>query len=73
MTTMHIRRPLRRARGSQWYRDRSDRGQGTFCGGAEGLYDIPARERQPVRYELPGTDRVVCAACSTAREREAGR
>lgn len=37
----HIRKPLRPSRGNQFYRDKSDRGQGTYCGAPEGYKDIP--------------------------------
>lgn len=41
MTTLsHIRRPLRRARGSQWYRDKGDRSTGTWCGAPDTRHDI---------------------------------
>jgi hypothetical protein len=62
---MHIRRPLRAARGNQFYRDKSDRGQGTYCGAAETAYDIPASERKPLGYEIDG--RTVCAHCLKER------
>ena len=39
-TIFHIRKPLRPARGSQFYKDRSNRGQGTYCGAPETQWDI---------------------------------
>ena len=45
MTGFHIRRPLRKARGTQYYRDRSDRGQGTYCGLPETDRDIGPNDR----------------------------
>lgn len=39
-TTYHIRRPRRPARGNQFYRDRSHRSQGTYCGAVETQYDV---------------------------------
>lgn len=38
--TVHIRRPPRPAGGNSFYRDKSFRGQGTYCGAAETLIDI---------------------------------
>jgi hypothetical protein len=40
MITSHIRRPLRRARGSQWYRDKGDRSTGTWCGAPDTRDDV---------------------------------
>ena len=39
----HIRRQLRKQQGSQYYKDRSNRGQGTYCGEAETIYDVNTR------------------------------
>ena len=56
--TFHIRRPLREARGSQFYRDRSDRGQGTYCGAAETAYDVASR-----KDAVPFNGRAPCRDC----------
>jgi hypothetical protein len=54
----HIRRPLRRAGGSQFYRDKSDRGQGTYCGASETSFDIGPNDRA-----VAFNGRTPCAAC----------
>lgn len=36
----HIRKPLKMSKRNQWYKDTSDRGNGTFCGAPETEYDI---------------------------------
>ena len=66
--TYHIRRPLRYAGGGQWYRDKSDRGQGTFCGAAETAYDVTARDRAPAwDGHTPCPDCLLARAEATAR------
>ena len=61
-TVFHIRRPLRAARGSQFYRDRSDRGQGTYCGAPETAYDTNS-----LRDAVPFNGREPCQACKERR------
>lgn len=36
----HIRKPLNPAHGNQFYKDRSDRSNGTYCGAPESDSDI---------------------------------
>jgi hypothetical protein len=43
-TIYHIRRPLKKQRGNQFYKDYS-RGQGTYCGAPETAFDVPHRGR----------------------------
>lgn len=63
----HIRKPLLRARGNQWYRDKSHRGQGTFCGEPEGPKDISHRTKWVVWIETTtGTEWQPCARCMYA-------
>ena len=57
----HIRRPLRRAGGNQFYRDKSNRGQGTYCGKPETAYDV-----DKVRDAVPFNNRTPCADCCRA-------
>jgi hypothetical protein len=67
----YIRRALRPAGGNQWYKDRSDRGQGTYCGAPETAYDVPHRDRNRAEsYQLDG--RELCPACRDIREQEKG-
>lgn len=37
----HIRKPLKKQRGNQFYYDYSDRWQGNYCGAPETSFDIP--------------------------------
>ena len=43
--TFHIRRPMGRNRGGSFYKDRSDRYRGTFCGADPTECDITHREK----------------------------
>ena len=72
MTIYHVRRRLRRARGNQFYRDRSDRGRGTFCGAPETGYDAAWAERKRAKaWDHPELGRFEpCPACLEAIERE---
>ena len=36
----HIRRRLKKQRGNQWYKDRSNRSNGTYCGAGYTDHDI---------------------------------
>ena len=63
--TFHVRRPLKRARGNSFYRDTSDRYNGTFCGAEPTSYDVPWRAKA-----APFLGRLPCAACLAARAAE---
>ena len=60
----HIRRPLRRSRSTNFYRDRSDRGQGTFCGAPETQYDVTHRDRVEENCERF----TLCPQCQSLKE-----
>lgn len=62
MPTYHIRRPLRRAGGSSYYRDKGDRGRGTYCGAAPTDHDRAARDTAE-----PWGEWVPCPDCIAAR------
>ncbi len=69
MRTYHIRRQLKKARGNQFYRDRTNRSNGTYCG-------IPETEMtdHDIRWNdksLPFEDWVACGQCVKARRDEA--
>ena len=60
---MHIRLRLRPRRGSQWYRDKSERGPATYCGAPCTEYDVPWRDRTRAEaYRIAG--REPCAECA---------
>lgn len=71
--TYHVRRRLRRARGNQFYRDRSYRGMGTFCGANETQHDRDWAERNRVKpWRAPnGMLQTPCEACVKAIAKEA--
>ena len=64
---MHIRKQLIKARGNQFYRDKSNRGNGNLCGSPETSYDIPWKDRNKAKdYEIAG--RTVCPICLDKKE-----
>ena len=65
-TIYHIRKPLRRARGNQYYRDDSNRGQGTYCGASETEFDIPHRDKAVTWFGKNGAY-AACVKCIMAR------
>jgi len=65
----HIRRRLRPARSNQWYRDKSDRGQGTFCGAPEGYFDVAHNNKAPL-WSLEQVKYEPCAECLRIRAEE---
>ena len=67
--TYHIRRPLRPARGNQFYRDESDRGRGTYCKAPETDHDISHRDKARP-WVVGGVDYEPCADCSRIRQEE---
>lgn len=63
----HIRRPLRRARGNSFYRDKSDRGQRTFCGASETLCDCAHRSLAVIWIDYNGCVHMPCLDCVSIR------
>ena len=59
----HIRRQLKKQRVSRWYKDRSDRGNGTYCGAEPTDRDIAWTDR-PHSFE----GRTCCPDCLAARD-----
>lgn len=49
---IHIRNPVPRARGSQWYRDKSIPTGTTLCGAPCGYYDVPIRDTKYKKFSL---------------------
>ena len=47
---IHIRNPVPRARGSQWYRDKSIPTGSTLCGAPCGYYDVPIRDTKYKKF-----------------------
>ena len=68
----HIRRPLRKNRGSQFYRDYSNRGQGTYCGAPETTFDA-AHSHRAVSWTNLETHYVPCKLCCELRALEKQR
>ena len=60
MTTFHIRLRLRRRGGNRFYKDRSPRPVGTFCGAPVTEYDAAWAERHRV---APFGDHSPCLIC----------
>ena len=63
---IHIRKPARRSRSTQWYRDHSSRDRGTYCGAPCGEGDVAWTQRAA---SLTGDTRfgALCTACNVAR------
>jgi hypothetical protein len=62
----HIRRALKKQRGSQFYYDYSDRNQGTYCGAPETAFDI-AHKDLCVSWTDKQAHYVPCKECSKIR------
>jgi hypothetical protein len=58
----HIRRQLKKARGNQFYRNKSCRFNGTYCGGEPTSYDIGWKDKAE-----PFNDITPCAECIRMR------
>ena len=62
----HIRKPLKKQRGNQYYHDYSDRGQGNYCGSPETLFDVPHKSEARSWSSLQ-THYVPCKQCCRIR------
>lgn len=49
---IHIRKPLPRRRGNQWYKDRSEYVSKTLCGADCGLYDVPLKDTKYKSFDI---------------------
>jgi len=58
----HIRKPLRRRGGSQYYRDRGEREVGTLCGAPPTAFDVANRAAA-----VPWEAHIPCQECLSAR------
>lgn len=65
----HIRKPLSKKRGNQWYRDHGPRDSVTFCGAVCTAYDIPERSRADAWTGPEGLEFVPCEKCLEKRVR----
>ena len=65
MTIFHVRTQLNARKGSQWYKDRSERTVTTFCGASVTEYDAAWADRNRVE---PWGDYVACPDCLRAVE-----
>lgn len=68
-TVYHVRRKLRRQRGNQFYRDKSDRGRGTYCGADCGEYDVSHGSKIAEWTRADGELMVPCPECVMLRNR----
>ena len=62
----HIRKPLKKQRGNQYYYDYSDRGQGNYCGSPETSFDVPHKSEARSWSSLQ-THYVPCKQCCRIR------
>ena len=62
----HIRRPLKKQKGNQFYRDRSIRSNGTYCGAPETSQDIACKDRAERWTNDENTTYIPCRECCKA-------
>jgi len=67
----HIRRPLKKQKGNQFYKDRSNRSNGTYCGAEETAHDVGWMGQAERWINDKGVVFEPCEACIMIRKSEA--